>query len=720
SIDANVKNSTALNMEGKVSAMSLDLENQQINDVEEFNILDGKKLFYAITEAKASFTDIVDSWIENYVVEKEKALVSLIQLIICASNNNYTLNSSILGSIGMTEIYTSLTENFADEEIYPLISQQDSEFGANFYEFILKLAKASQHTFIDDDSIISDLLSFLRIASSSNYRPLRHTATFFGLSFATGMLSCLASLAAEICNTSSNGDVTLDSKAISQNDNNDRRILKARFDFLFKEIFALRYRDVSHEIRALCISELGNWMLIYPREIIKDSYLKYIGWLLYDKNSIVRLQCIKSILPLTNSKDSLELIQNFLKRFKERYVQMTHDVNDEVSLNALCSLLNISKLNTNYMDDSDYKHVIVLMTSVNRKISSMAASLALSLNSIKHKKSPKDSEVVSFIAFLCSCCAENTDLQSILLVIDSLNSFFDYSSRWDIYLEMINDSKYTSIDGLLLSVLHAGVCYFIGQNFPISRTEKKSIQSEVSKSLDENRNKFTSTFISNFAILFEKFFAESNQILLVVNMVQYFDIDFLMSTINNDEYVQEMAKMLQQLIEKSHSRILLLSSIRAVHRLTSDDLKSGTNTVIKANILNNVVGKILKSFTRSVHEFISGKNVSENLESMKQFTSSLSIFLKFFDLQEFEIEDILEILAGSLTLDDDRHIEIISNLFECQSNLMLIWINNYSLDKNKLMSQKESQAFFNTKLDKVIHYLTQGKNILTTIKFSHE
>lgn len=48
-------------------------------------------------------------------------------------------------------------------------------------------------------------------------------------------------------------------------------------------IFVHRYRDVSPEIRAACIEELGRWVVHYPQLFLQDTYLKYIAWNLNDK-----------------------------------------------------------------------------------------------------------------------------------------------------------------------------------------------------------------------------------------------------------------------------------------------------------------------------------------------------------------------------------------------------------------------------------------------------
>lgn len=71
---------------------------------------------------------------------------------------------------------------------------------------------------------------------------------------------------------------------------------------VFSSVFVHRYRDVRPEIRALCLTELGVWMMEYRLVMIlvawgsmylfvplhrahflADSYLKYVGWCLYDK-----------------------------------------------------------------------------------------------------------------------------------------------------------------------------------------------------------------------------------------------------------------------------------------------------------------------------------------------------------------------------------------------------------------------------------------------------
>ena len=44
-------------------------------------------------------------------------------------------------------------------------------------------------------------------------------------------------------------------------------------------------RDTQPEIRSICVEEIGVWMKRYPAMFLDDSYLKYVGWTMYDRVS---------------------------------------------------------------------------------------------------------------------------------------------------------------------------------------------------------------------------------------------------------------------------------------------------------------------------------------------------------------------------------------------------------------------------------------------------
>lgn len=59
--------------------------------------------------------------------------------------------------------------------------------------------------------------------------------------------------------------------------------IKNMLTYMFKSVFVHRYRDTLPEIRGICMSEIGVWMIRFSNNFLDDSYLKYIGWTLHDK-----------------------------------------------------------------------------------------------------------------------------------------------------------------------------------------------------------------------------------------------------------------------------------------------------------------------------------------------------------------------------------------------------------------------------------------------------
>ena len=53
-------------------------------------------------------------------------------------------------------------------------------------------------------------------------------------------------------------------------------------------------------------------------KFLADNYLKYVGWMLYDKAGEVRLACLKVLESLYSSNDHAPHLELFTARFKVR------------------------------------------------------------------------------------------------------------------------------------------------------------------------------------------------------------------------------------------------------------------------------------------------------------------------------------------------------------------------------------------------------------------
>lgn len=75
----------------------------------------------------------------------------------------------------------------------------------------------------------------------------------------------------------------------------------------FVSVFVHRFRDVDPSVRALSGQKLGQWMLHYPHLFLQDSYLKYLGWMLNDRDTTVRQAALVSILHLHENPTEVQL-----------------------------------------------------------------------------------------------------------------------------------------------------------------------------------------------------------------------------------------------------------------------------------------------------------------------------------------------------------------------------------------------------------------------------
>lgn len=87
-------------------------------------------------------------------------------------------------------------------------------------------------------------------------------------------------------------------------------------------MFVHRYRDLDPNIRAECVHAMGNWLKKFPGHFLDGQYLRYVGWVLSDSNTHVRLEAVKSLMSLYAKEDFIVSLHHFTERFKPRLVEM--------------------------------------------------------------------------------------------------------------------------------------------------------------------------------------------------------------------------------------------------------------------------------------------------------------------------------------------------------------------------------------------------------------
>lgn len=89
-------------------------------------------------------------------------------------------------------------------------------------------------------------------------------------------------------------------------------------------MFVHRYRDLDPSIRAECVRAMGLWFSKYPAHFLDGAYLRYVGWVLSDAQTPVRLEAVRALALAYDQTAYIgaAALQHFTERFKPRLVEM--------------------------------------------------------------------------------------------------------------------------------------------------------------------------------------------------------------------------------------------------------------------------------------------------------------------------------------------------------------------------------------------------------------
>ena len=133
-------------------------------------------------------------------------------------------------------------------------------------------------------------------------------------------------------------------------------------------VFMKRYRDSDPYIRAFCLRALSQMMLKRPDLFLRDTYLKYYGWMMSDKDPVVRVAALDGLLvPFARAQDQsqkpnsksihplqvidLDKLEKVTHKFLPRIAECVVDISIEVQQRAMPLLLALNR--HGFMDEVD-------------------------------------------------------------------------------------------------------------------------------------------------------------------------------------------------------------------------------------------------------------------------------------------------------------------------------------------------------------------------------
>ncbi|KAM6985039.1 cohesin subunit SA-2 [Aplochiton taeniatus] len=372
-------------------------------------------LFEVVTMGRSAMQAVVDDWIEAYVMDRDSALLDLISFFIQCTGCKGLVTAEMFRSRQDSNLMSKMVEELdegsglqykkflafpwiltvtwpmdIDSGEYPLTMSGPywRRFRSEFCEFVSVLVSQCQHSVVFDSYLMDTLISLFTELSDSCVRAFRHTCTLAAVKLLSSLVGVALSLSVAVENsqrlyevertkaTGRRGSPRLERIHIKTTELQDKRMeIENMMDTIFKGIFLKRYRDVLPEIRSMCMEELAVWMKLYSSVFLTDSYLKYVGWMMHDKQPDVRLKCVLGLQALYGDPLLLPKLDLFTSRFKDRMISMTLDKDHEVSVQTIRLLSLMSQSCEDMLTPLDLKQLFQLVYSSHRPVATMAGEL---------------------------------------------------------------------------------------------------------------------------------------------------------------------------------------------------------------------------------------------------------------------------------------------------------------------------------------------------------
>ncbi|THH30478.1 hypothetical protein EUX98_g3693 [Antrodiella citrinella] len=344
-------------------------------------------LFNAIMNPFAALQSTAEDFLESLPTTPGASQAELINCILRACGCNDSVNADeVVDYDGVVDALDNFTEALKqdDSPVYPLTSKLPAfkKFRKSLSEFLSRLvssAAALGQLYISD--LIPTLQAWVVAMSSSQIRAFRHTATVVALEVETA----LCEVAAEVEKEAETVSRQREGERKRKNDGNaarvkelqakagevrERRTKVAEFLKEFVDgVFVHRYRDLDPNIRAECVRAMGLWFERYASHFIDGAYLRYVGWVLSDSNTGVRLEAVRALSRAYDQPDHISVgaLQHFTERFKSRLVEMA--MGDTEMQVRIAVVQVLQAINTNgLLEDEQAEKLCLLVFDEEAKI----------------------------------------------------------------------------------------------------------------------------------------------------------------------------------------------------------------------------------------------------------------------------------------------------------------------------------------------------------------
>uniref|UniRef100_UPI0037E9BAFF cohesin subunit SA-1-like n=1 Tax=Semicossyphus pulcher TaxID=241346 RepID=UPI0037E9BAFF len=555
--------------------------------------ISAEDIYDAVCSGKSAMVTVVDEWLDSYKQSREAGLLVLINFIVRSCGCKGVVSREMLDSMQNAEIIGTLTKEFNEDSVnYPLCTPgpQLKRFKAGLCEFARVLVRSCRNSLIYDEYLFPSLLALLTGLSDSQVRAFRHTSTLLAMKLMTGLVEVAVIVSVQLQTTQRRYDMENSKRAhdrasdrleelqasISEMRENQEEV-SSMMNATFRGVFVHRYRDRVPEIRAACIAELGIWLKTDPEDFLNDGCLKYLGWTLHDKQSPVRLQCVRALQGLYQEKEFIGRLELFTSRFKERMLSMVLDKDSDVAVEVINLLLLIQQRTEEGLREDECGHIYPLVYATHRGLASAAGVFLF--NKLKSVIASDDqerdkSDHATFFQILISFYIQSEFHEHGAYLVDSLWAVAGSELRdWETMAALLLQEAGLMYEeeGALIELMMCVIRQAAQATPPVGRTQGKKILSMKDRKVQEqDRRRLTTYFIPLLPQLLAKYSADASKVSLLLKAPLYFNLEMYNGAPTLEKHLDLLLSQICGIVEKHTEATVLEACAHLASALCSD------------------------------------------------------------------------------------------------------------------------------------------------------
>ncbi|KTG39529.1 hypothetical protein cypCar_00008550 [Cyprinus carpio] len=697
----------------------------RMNGHHQENGMENVMLFEVVRLGKSAMQSVVDDWIESYKHDRDVALLDLINFFIQCSGCKGVVTGEMFRNMQNSEIIRKMTEEFdEDSGDYPLTmaGPQWKKFKSSFCEFIGVLVRQCQYSIIYDEYMMDTVISLLTGLSDSQVRAFRHTSTLAAMKLMTALVNVALNLSINMDNTQRQYEAERN-KMIGKRANDRLELLLQKrkelqenqdeienmMNAIFKGVFVHRYRDAIAEIRAICIEEIGVWMKMYSDAFLNDSYLKYVGWTMHDKQGEVRLKCLTALQGLYHNRELNAKLELFTSRFKDRIVSMTLDKEYDVAVQAIKLLTLVLHSSDEVLTAEDCESVYHLVYSAHRPVA-VAAGEFLFKKLFSHRD-PEDDSMPKRRGR--QSVNANLIKTAVFFFLESEHAAYLVDSMWDCAAEILKDwecmisllldeplpgeealtdrQETALIEIMLCTIRQAAECHP-----PVGRgTGKRVLTAKEKKTQLDDRTRMTELFAIALPALLAKYSVDAEKVTNLLQLPQFFDLE-IYTTGRLEKHLDSLLRQIREIVEKHTDTDVLEACSKTYHALCNEEFTIFNRVdIARSQLLDEQVDK----FNRLLEDFLQeGEDPDEDdayqvLSTLKRITA----FHNAHDLSKWDLFTSNYKLLNTGIENGDMPEQIVIHALQC-THYVILWSlakvsEGTSKKEDMLTLRKQMRAF---------------------------